>query len=310
MGPTASAAHAPPGGGVTGETVQHLTPAQVLANWDELEQRYPAFIHDFVVRLTAADRPAYWRLMADPSRFTSKNPQLYLHLLNEANKQLAQQEPAFLALANKIDLDVARTFPQDSGFTDAHKRQLRNVLSAFAVLLPNIGYCQGMSFLAGKLLQVLQNEEECLWVFCHFMKTMNLYGLYSDGLPLLRFAVFCVERTAGKEVPAVAAYLRDADASMLLVVGQWLSALFTISFPDEVTLKIWDVYLLEGFVWIVKVCVALLSLHRALFKGLIDTAILNLRTATASLSWPVLFAAANTVIFSSRELKALQEQFV
>lgn len=42
---------------------------------------------------------------------------------------------------------------------------LRNVLHAFAVRRPEIGYCQSMNFLVATLLLVLDHdEEEAFWV--------------------------------------------------------------------------------------------------------------------------------------------------
>lgn len=49
--------------------------------------------------------------------------------------------------------DIDRTFPSDEMFRDAvGKECLMNVLKAYALFDPEVGYCQGMAFLVGVLL--------------------------------------------------------------------------------------------------------------------------------------------------------------
>lgn len=40
---------------------------------------------------------------------------------------------------------------------------MNNVLKSIAILYPKVGYCQGMNFLASRVLQVL-DDEEAFWL--------------------------------------------------------------------------------------------------------------------------------------------------
>lgn len=53
---------------------------------------------------------------------------------------------------NAIELDVHRTFPSIPFFREEGQQALRRVLQAFAIFDPEIGYVQGMNFVAGALL--------------------------------------------------------------------------------------------------------------------------------------------------------------
>jgi hypothetical protein len=65
---------------------------------------------------------------------------------------------------SKIDKDIDRTFSQLLFFQDGGNREkLRRVLVAYSNYDPEIGYCQGLNFIAGGLLQLndfSNNERE------------------------------------------------------------------------------------------------------------------------------------------------------
>ena len=65
---------------------------------------------------------------------------------------------------SQIDLDLKRTFPEDEMFKQEHViNTLRNVLVSYTRRNPSVGYCQGLNFVAGRLLKYL--SEEVLSVF-------------------------------------------------------------------------------------------------------------------------------------------------
>lgn len=67
--------------------------------------------------------------------------------------------------ARQIDSDVNRQFRENIFFRDRYnlkQQQLFNVLVAYSVYNSEVGYCQGMSTLAGMLLMYL-GEEETFW---------------------------------------------------------------------------------------------------------------------------------------------------
>ena len=57
-----------------------------------------------------------------------------------------------------IVIDVPRTFPDIKSFDEEQQQRLKRVLNAYAGSNPEIGYCQGMNYVAGLLLLVSDNE--------------------------------------------------------------------------------------------------------------------------------------------------------
>lgn len=55
-----------------------------------------------------------------------------------------------------IKLDIPRTFPEEED-SKVLRKSLNNVLKAISIVDPSVGYCQGMNFLALRLLQILSD---------------------------------------------------------------------------------------------------------------------------------------------------------
>lgn len=91
-------------------------------------------------------------------------------VMSEASNQNKYQGMLSLARkhgteARQIDSDVNRQFRENIFFRDRYnlkQQQLFNVLVAYSVYNSEVGYCQGMSTLAGMLLMYL-GEEESFW---------------------------------------------------------------------------------------------------------------------------------------------------
>ena len=78
-------------------------------------------------------------------------------------------------------------------FGNIGQRALRNVLAAYSVKNPQVGYCQSMNFMVGFLLMVSgSREKECFWVFNSLVSKNSepppfmdgLTGFYESGFPM------------------------------------------------------------------------------------------------------------------------------
>lgn len=78
-----------------------------------------------------------------------------------------------------IDADINRTFISKC-FTSGNKRQndLWNLLRAFVNFGGNIGYIQGMNFIAAALLLNVWNVEDAFKLFCHLMIDLKMQELF------------------------------------------------------------------------------------------------------------------------------------
>ncbi|CAK9065902.1 unnamed protein product [Durusdinium trenchii] len=111
-----------------------------------------------------------WRVWKAAVRLDDAWPSVDYHSLCEKETQWTPS----------IVMDVTRTFPDVKAFDDVQQQRLKRVLNAYASCNPEIGYCQGMNYVAGLLLLVSHNEEESFFVFTQLMEheDFGLAGFY------------------------------------------------------------------------------------------------------------------------------------
>ena len=96
-------------------------------------------------------------------------------------KTLKSQENEY---ANQIHVDIQRTFRTHYLFTKKYGRgqsELFNILTAFANFMPSIGYCQGMSNIAGIILMYFP-EEEAFELLVNIVQKNKLETLFDKSL--------------------------------------------------------------------------------------------------------------------------------
>lgn len=150
-------------------------------------------------------------------------------------------------VANLIQLDVPRTRP--SWLCDEQRTALRNVLLGFAAQQPDVGYCQGLNFMAATLL-VLGFEEQVAIQGLETMVSRCCPDYHGQSLLGFRRDIRVLEQLTSR--PGV---LTAQEQSRLKDLGVPLSALAAEHFltlgsggqwPLSVTVLLWDFFLVEG----------------------------------------------------------------
>lgn len=142
----------------------------------------------------------------------------------------------------QIKRDLFRTFPGSQFFMNpVHISQLGDVITTFSLAhKQQLGYCQGMNFLAGVLLQVSDSEEESFWLLSLIMDKYNLRGLFVEGLPLLhllRFEFLFLLHATMKDVHD---HLETLQVTPEMFAVKWFFSMFAYSFKLNVVVEIWD----------------------------------------------------------------------
>jgi hypothetical protein len=82
----------------------------------------------------------------------TQNHNYYEKLLNFSKQNKSLNE-------HQIDMDLKRTFPEILFFKkEENLQKLKNILLCYSIRNASIGYCQGFNFIAGRLLQILEDE--------------------------------------------------------------------------------------------------------------------------------------------------------
>ena len=88
--------------------------------------------------------------------------------------------PDFPRIRSSIRKDVCRTY-EDARIMQADwQKKMEDMLAALAVVYSDMGYCQGMSFIAGEILNVVEEEELAFWLFAGLIEKHHLRLLFMN----------------------------------------------------------------------------------------------------------------------------------
>ncbi|CAK0791195.1 unnamed protein product, partial [Prorocentrum cordatum] len=158
---------------------------------------------------------------------------------------------------SQIEIDIRRTFPEERSFDAEQQQRLFRVLNAYAGHNPDVGYCQGMNYIAGLLLIVSGSEEESFGVLCSLMDDpqYGLVGFYKEGLPLLKRYLRACDKLVLETVPQLREHFMKEGLRPAMYLHQWFLSVFINSFPLSMVMIIWDVIVTEGLPVILRIAV-------------------------------------------------------
>lgn len=136
---------------------------------------------------------------------------------------------------------------------------LFNVCKAYALYDSEVGYAQGMNFIAMPLLFNMP-EEEAFTLFCRLMSSKyNLRSLFTAEMPGLHLHLYQFERLLEAFEPALYCHLHRRGVTPTLYATQWFLTLFAYRFPLQLVLRIYDLIFSEGLSAILKFGIVLMQ---------------------------------------------------
>lgn len=130
----------------------------ILANrakrWSKLLQKNPSLRQNSTLKryirkgIPSEHRERVWLATSGANVLREKDKNLYNELLNR---------PQNKEVVDSIKIDLPRTFPNNIYFAEVGELQgqLFRILTAFSVYNVDIGYCQGLNYIAGEISFVL-----------------------------------------------------------------------------------------------------------------------------------------------------------
>jgi len=173
----------------------------------------------------------------------------------------------FLQLANKesefdaaIRRDVNRTLPKETDFkVIAGQNYLFRVLRAWANRLWEIGYCQGLNFLAATLLKVFDMDEEVAFrCGVALLLRCNMLDYFRPEFPKVGVTVWTFDRLVAAMLPKVHEALMKHDVRAEYYAMSWFLTMFASELPQSQVHHIWDLFLTYGPASVYQIGLALL----------------------------------------------------
>ncbi|XP_053109910.1 TBC1 domain family member 1 isoform X6 [Hemicordylus capensis] len=207
-------------------------------------------------------RGEIWKLLAEQyqlkHQFASKQQPKdvpYKELL----KQLTSQQHAIL-------IDLGRTFPTHPYFSaqlGAGQLSLYNILKAYSLLDQEVGYCQGLSFVAGVLL-LHMSEEEAFMMLKFLMFDMGLRKQYRPDMTILQIQMYQLSRLLHDYHRDLYNHFEAHEIGPSLYAAPWFLTMFASQFPLGFVARVFDMLFLQGSEVIFKVALSLLGSHKPL----------------------------------------------
>ncbi|CAK8675234.1 unnamed protein product [Clavelina lepadiformis] len=235
---------------------------QVLSDWGDVLCRWranlakrPAGIRSLIRSGTGIPDPLrgeVWQLLAD-CHDNGDMLENYRILITKDSPQ-----------ENIIQRDIHRTFPAHDYFKDAGglgQDSLYRISKAYSVYDQEVGYCQGLSFLAAALLLHMPEEQ----AFCVLIKIMFQYkmrNLFKNGFEDLHLKFYQLERLIEDLMPNLQDHFKQLGIESHMFSSQWFLTLFTAKFPLNMVFQVIDVFLSEGEFVVFRVALALLECCR------------------------------------------------
>ncbi|XP_077033736.1 TBC1 domain family member 1 isoform X5 [Agelaius phoeniceus] len=177
----------------------------------------------------------------------------------ELLKQLTSQQHAIL-------IDLGRTFPTHPYFSaqlGAGQLSLYNILKAYSLLDQEVGYCQGLSFVAGVLL-LHMSEEDAFKMLKFLMFDIGLRKQYRPDMTILQIQMYQLSRLLHDYHRDLYNHLEAHEIGPSLYAAPWFLTMFASQFPLGFVSRVFDMLFLQGSEAIFKVALSLLGSHKPL----------------------------------------------
>ncbi|BHF78049.1 hypothetical protein SprV_0602115900 [Sparganum proliferum] len=166
----------------------------------------------------------------------------------------------------QIDLDINRTFRSTTFFREAfgpRQQALFNILSAYSVYNSEVGYCQGMSDMAGMLLIYIMDDESAFWALAQLLNgpKHKMHSLFVRDFPGLKRFFKHHEKVLQVLLPSVHKHFQEQDLETCTYALKWYMQCFLGRLPISLTLRVWDIFLLEGEKILVAMAYNILKMH-------------------------------------------------
>ena len=233
----------------------------------------------YYMRLGLPDkmRARAWSVISAVNLVISARDGDYQQLVEEATLLMEGKNDKNAA---QIEKDLRRTFPSHYLF-HSHKEQedlmnsssfmcedfsadgidaLRRILKAYALYDDEIGYCQGMNFIAAMFLTFLP-EEESFWLLVAIMNDdpYSIRDLFTKDMSGSLETLFVADRLVQKLLPDLHQHLENEGINISMFATQWLMTIFSSSFPFDLVSRVWDSFLVEGWKVVYRVFIAILG---------------------------------------------------
>lgn len=202
-------------------------------------------------------------------------------------------------ITNSSRTHTGRTFPTHpyySQYLSIGQLSLFNLLKAYSLLDPEVGYCQGLSFVAGILLLHVDTEDEAFELMRHLLFNFSLRKQYLPSMNALHLQLYQMTRLLRDYEYDLFDHFDKFDISPSLYAAPWFLTLFASQFSMGFVARLLDLIFLIGIEAIFRVSLKLLAYHK--------TSLLNHRSLELTMD----FMKSDLTIIEDKELAKIFDE--
>ncbi|XP_070938740.1 TBC1 domain family member 3B-like [Macaca nemestrina] len=187
-------------------------------------------------------RGQVWSVLLNIQEVKSKNPRTY-KVMKEKGKRSSEH-------IHQIDVDMSRTLRTHIFFRDRYgtkQRELFYILLAYSEYNPEVGYCRDLSHIAALFLLYLP-EEDAFWALVQLLarERHSLQGFHSPNGGTVQGLQDHQEHVVPTSQHKTRWHLDKEGLCVQDSSLGWLLQTLNDGISLGLTLRLWDVYLLEG----------------------------------------------------------------
>lgn len=282
---------------------------KIIKRWDKVDYNSKKFSKLIYKGIPNIVRPQCWRLITNISEFKNSYRCSYKSLLE---KQISPE------ISYQLDVDINRSSRNHIMFKDRYGKgqiALFNVLKAYSILDPELGYCQSMSDVAALILKYFE-EEEAFWLLVKIIEDekFQFYGRYVDGFPLLKRTFYVHNRLLEIALPSLSKHLKKYNIIPEYYCLKVYMRIFVVGYTFEMTLRAWDLFLYEGSDILYSLFITILSYYEKEILSTKGDNILQVLSKTYRLPENVSvdkwISDTREMKFKSKWIRGLEEEYL
>ncbi|XP_062070279.1 USP6 N-terminal-like protein [Lepus europaeus] len=208
--------------------------------------------------IPAQVRGKVWAVLLEVDRKKAQNPGTYAEMKEQARLGATH--------FHHIDSAITWTFRNHLMFRERYgmnQQALFNILMAYSVYNPEVGYSQGLSHVVALLLMYMP-EEDSFWALVQLMQNRKhaMHGFYKPNSPKLERFQHHLGDTVHRVLPSLEKHLEKEGVCLEDSTAHWYLQCFLEGVPFPLALRMWDVYIFEGEHVLTCMAYTALKIHR------------------------------------------------
>ena len=169
--------------------------------------------------------------------------------------------------------DLTRTFPKDKSFSKDSKnsKKLYNILTSYSNYNKNIGYAQGLNFIAAIAVCMFDNEEISFLFLDSLINRFELKNYLSVDNKNLIGNLSHFSKYLNKYIPEIISYLDKHDINHGFFSHGWILTLFSNTMKKEYLIHTWAFMIIFGWKFFYSFVIQILLWYKKdIFKANIN----------------------------------------